>query len=373
MLDAAKRVAQDSAIRTDGASKKHFPTETWDPMGESRGESAFVFRVNGKSTLATVLECLGTKSVVAREYVDAGGPNLFYNVGWDSVAAIINDLVSVGALPLVVNAYFSTGSPHWYKNRARHEALVDGWREACLEAGAVWGGGESPTLSGLVDPRDIEIAGSAVGFVPQKPDVEGNPEPILGKHLKSGDEIVFVESNGLHANGASLVRSLTQADKSVYRRSLSDGREFGEAVLDKSYMYAGLVSAMHEAEVDVTYLSHITGHGLRKVMRADKDLTYRITKLLPVPPVLAAIAEWSGLDDETAYGTLNMGVGYAVYCAKGHGQRVVDLAKGLDLNAVVAGHVEKGPRQVLIDPLDVSFKADQLLLRATDAKKRSKR
>ena len=123
------------------------------------------------------------------------------SIGIDAVAAIVNDLACVGALPLTVNAYFATGSASWYAG-PRHRSLVEGWRQACEAVGAAWVGGESPTLSGLIDPDQIDIAGSALGRVPE------GAAPWLGASLTPGDEIVIVASSGLHANGASLARAV---------------------------------------------------------------------------------------------------------------------------------------------------------------------
>jgi phosphoribosylformylglycinamidine cyclo-ligase len=41
----------------------------------------------------------------------------------------------------------------------------------------------------------------------------------------------------------------------------------------------------------------------------------------------------------------------------------VEVARGLGVNALVAGHVEEGPKRVLIDPLGVEFTGDELQLR----------
>ena len=45
-------------------------------------------------------------------------------------------------------------------------------------------------------------------------------------------------------------------------------------------------AAVFDAAIPVTYLSHITGHGLLKIMRPMKPLGYRLTKLPPVPEAL---------------------------------------------------------------------------------------
>jgi phosphoribosylformylglycinamidine cyclo-ligase len=352
VLDAGKRNALTEAL----ATSSWLATTGGRALDESRGEPAFVLRFAG-STLAFVLETLGTKSILAREYHELAGINRFGEIAYDTVAAILNDLVCVGALPLVVNAYFATGSSAWYEHTERGAALLEGWRRACEDARCAWGGGESPSLTGLVEPREIELAGSALGFVPPP------GEPLLGADLQAGDEIVLVPSSGLHANGASLARQIAARLPEGLLSPLPDGERFGAALLTPSVLYVELVRRLlADAQVQLTYLSHITGHGLLKLMRPRRELTYRIDALPPVPPVLGFIAEQAGLDSAAAYSTLNMGAGFAVYCRPGGGPGVVGVARELGLQALVAGAVEAGPRQVLLEPVGVVFSSDQLAL-----------
>lgn len=352
VLDAAKRVAIAAARTTSGELEGHGGAAA----DESRGEPAFLFSL-GEQNLAFVLECLGTKSVLARRYQEETGVDLFRNIGIDSVAAIVNDLCCVGALPLVVNAYFATGSAGWYADQDRFESLTRGWADACTISGATWGGGESPSLAGLVSEDDVEIAGSAVGYVP------AGIEPILGKDLAAGDEIVLIASTGLHANGASLVRKLADDLPEGLSTRLPNGKTFGEAALAASALYVPVVRALLEERVPLTYLSHITGHGLRKVMRADRDLTYRLDSVPAVPELFTFMAEKLGMDDEAAYGTFNMGAGFAVYCRPGAGEDVAGHAEECGHVAVVAGVVEEGERRVVIEPAGVEYAGDALSLR----------
>jgi phosphoribosylformylglycinamidine cyclo-ligase len=101
----------------------------------------------------------------------------------------------------------------------------------------------------------------------------------------------------------------------------------------------------------VTYVSPITGHGLRKLMRADRELTYRVRELPAVPEVLAFLVAAAGLSPAEAYATFNMGAGLAVFCRPGAGAGVVAAAASVGLGALVAGSVEAGPRRVVLDPL----------------------
>ena len=55
-----------------------------------------------------------------------------------------------------------------------------------------------------------------------------------------------------------------------------------------------------------------------------------------------------------------MGSGYAVYCAAGAGSEVVGLAEGHGLQALLAGEVKEGPRQVVLEPVDVLYAGAEL-------------
>jgi phosphoribosylformylglycinamidine cyclo-ligase len=347
-LDAGKRSALSEALATSALLAQ----SGGRAIDESRGEPAFVFEAGGQ-TLGFVLEGLGTKSIIARQLESELGPVGFEHVAYDAVAAIVNDLCCVGALPLVVNAYFATGSSDWYRARDRQDALLRGWRRGCVDAGAAWGGGESPSLPGLVSEADIELAGSAVGLVP-------GGRPILGEALAPGDEIVLVHSSGLHANGASLARKVASELPDGYATQLPSGRRFGEALLDPSIIYTRLVRRLLEANLGVHYLSHVTGHGLLKLMRPRRELGYRIVELPPVPEVLAFLAERAGLSPAAAYSTFNMGAGYAVYCRPGSGEQVVSLCTELGLGADLAGAVIEGPRRVILEALDVVYESGDL-------------
>ena len=350
-LDAGKRLAIAGALSTSSL----LDARGGRALDASRGEPAFVFELDGRA-FAFVVEGLGTKSMIARQVLEGQGSNRFGDVAYDTVAAILNDLCCVGALPLVVNAYFATGASEWYREGERGAALIEGWRKACVDAGCTWGGGESPSLPGLLDEREIELAGAAVGAVP------AGRRPLLGEDLQAGDEIVLVASSGLHANGASLARLLAGRLPDGYATELEDGTSFGEALLEPSVMYVGLVDALLKKELPLRYISHITGHGLLKLMRPPRALTYRIERLPRVPRVLGFMVEQAQMEAHAAYSTFNMGAGYALYCAPGAGVRIAAIAEELGLSALVAGHVEEGARRVILEPVGVYFAGDELEL-----------
>ena len=85
------------------------------------------------------------------------------------MATIVNDLITCGALPIAVAMHAAVGDSAWFADEQRTNGLVEGFAEGCRQAGAVWGGGETPTLRGVVDPGTIVLAGSAIGKISPKP------------------------------------------------------------------------------------------------------------------------------------------------------------------------------------------------------------
>jgi phosphoribosylformylglycinamidine cyclo-ligase len=98
-------------------------------------------------------------------------------------------------------------------------------------------------------------------------------------------------------------------------------------------------------------------------MRSDRELTYRLAALPPVPAVLEWIRTTLELPDGEAYGTFNMGAGFALYCRPGEGVDVVAAAAATGHDAWVAGTVESGERCVILEPLGLRFASDELRLR----------
>jgi phosphoribosylformylglycinamidine cyclo-ligase len=355
VLDAAKRRAL-GAVRGSLAAARDRGAQV---DLATVGEPAQVVSLAGGGVLATVLECLGTKSEIAREVEAALGIDRWAAIGQDAVAAIVNDLCCCGALPVSVSAYLATGSAGWYEG-TRHTSFIAGWAQACAAAGAAFVGGESPTLAGIIAEGAVDIAGSAIGLVP------AGASLWAGSRIVPGDEIVLVGSSGLHANGASLARAVAGRVEGGWAAVLPSGRFFGEAVLDPSVLYVGLVEALQGFPAvgeSIHYGSHLTGHGWRKLMRADRELTYRLRELPDVPEVLEFISIEAGLDEPAAYGTLNMGAGFALFADSAAGEAVVRIAEGLGYQALVAGLVEEGPRQVVLEPVGVIYSSTDLELR----------
>ncbi len=352
-MDTLKRFAQESGVRTAKNLRKAEAAE----VPASRGESAYVWEEKD-SYRAFVMEGLGTKNLVADAMGRITGKTYYDAIAKDAVAMIVNDLVVVGAAPMVVSAYFAVGDSAWFTHTKRVRDLLRGWAAACSEAGATWGGGETATLKGILNRDTIDLAGSAVGRIYPKKRL------TLGGKITIGDAIVLVESNGIHSNGLTLARAIADRLPMGYKTKLPDGSQYGEALLRPSHIYASLVRDVFDAGVDIHYMVHITGHGWRKLMRADKQASYIIGKIPDSQPLFSFLQKHSGASDRELYGTFNMGAGFAFYIRPADVNKVLLAAKKHGMRAWEAGFVARGPKRVVIKEKNIVFAASSLSIRS---------
>jgi len=351
-IDALKVRAQRAAH----ATARHLGVHGAREIERSRGESAYVVEAGGL-LIASITECLGTKALVADAVRALTGRTYYDALAQDTIAMAVNDLITVGATPISVHAYWAAGGSEWFSDAARMEDLVRGWQAACDRCQVAWGGGETPALAGVVESGRIDLAASCVGLIHPRERL------TLGDSLAAGDLIVLLASSGIHANGVSLARQLAERVPGGYAACLADGRTFGEALLEPTVLYPPVLAALWAHGITPRYCVNVTGHGWRKLMRHPGSFTYRITSLPPVPAVLAFLQREAGVSTAEAYGTLNMGAGFALYVAADCAERCVAIARAAGIEAWVAGVVEQGPRRVLIEPLGVAYEAHELNLR----------
>lgn len=352
VMDPFKIMAQNEGLKTAANLKD----TKFKEISESRGESAYVIE-GPNEYFAIVEECLGTKVLIADEMEKITGKSYYQQIAQDSVAYIVNDLITVGARPLTVAAYWSVGDSKWFENKKRVKNLIKGWARACDLTGASWGGGETPTLSGIVQKEAIDIAGASVGIVTPKSRL------ILGQNLKAGDAIVLLESKGIQSNGVSLARKITSHLHKGYGTKMKDGKMYGEALLVPTIIYSKLIQDLFKGGVDIHYIANITGHGWRKIMRSTKKLTYRINKMPPIPEIFNFIMDKGPVELKEAYGTFNMGAGFAIFVSKKDAEKIVQISKKNKLKAYIAGVVEEGLKQVIIEPLNITFESESLGVR----------
>ena len=264
---------------------------------------------------------VGTKTAIAT------GVGRFDTIGIDLVAMCVDDVVCTGAEPLAFLDYIAVGE----LDPAEVAELVGGVASGCRDAGCALVGGETAEHPGLMAADAFDIAGTAIGVVERSRAIDGSA-------VRAGDAIVGLVSSGLHANGYSLVRSLTteweldlaEPYQARLRRTLGDvatdaalaraPREamatLGEVLLTPTLIYARSILALREALAprgwDIHGLAHITGGGLPgNVPRAlPPDLSARLDpSRWAMPSVMRLIGALAGMDDAELRATFNGGLG----------------------------------------------------------------
>ncbi|WGD37731.1 phosphoribosylformylglycinamidine cyclo-ligase [Lysinibacter sp. HNR] len=199
--------------------------------------------------LATSTDGVGTKVAIAQA-IDKHD-----TIGQDLVAMVVDDIVVVGAKPLVMTDYIACGRvvPQ------RIADIVRGIALACEQTGTALVGGETAEHPGLLGEDDYDVAGAAVGVV--------EAEKLLGpQRVQHDDVVIALGSSGLHSNGFSLVRQILASNNISYTdHSDSLGGIYGEVLLEPTRLYTGpLLDIVNDPVLGsgVHAMSHVTGGGI---------------------------------------------------------------------------------------------------------------
>lgn len=384
-MDAFKRRAQELASETH---RNLLDSGTIRIVAKSIGESATVFDDQSNTFLAFVEEGLGTKNKVVETmeetigntknmielacYIDGArrlhqtcySPSLmmgFYaNVAQCAAAMIINDLITVGAKPVGLNMHLAVGESKWFDNIERWEAILQGWKRACNLAGCAWGGGETPTLKGIVAPGTCLLSGSGWGIIPDR-------NMLHGERIRPADAIILYPSSGIHANGLTLCRQIADSLPFGFFTRMADNRSFGEALMAPTTIYAKALNNAIAAGASVHYAVNITGHGWRKLMRAEEPFCYVIDNPPPIPEIFRFIMNNGPVDEREAYGNFNMGAGFAVFVNPNDMKIVLKEAKKAGIDAFFGGVVENDSKKSVVihrpSKEDIVFSEEEMKIR----------
>lgn len=358
-MDSFKRMAQFAGRETAGNIKRINRGE-FREVKMSRGESAYLIETDD-CYLAHVEEGLGTKNLVADAMYHITGKSYYDCIAQDTVAMIVNDMITLGALPLSVAMHLAVGDSEWFYDKKRCKDLVDGWKNACNISRCVWGGGETPTLKDIISANTVVLAGSAMGIIKPKERL------ITADKIQPGDAIIFIESSGIHANGLTMARKIADKLTSEYLARLNNGQRYGEALLSPTHIYVAFIEECFNRGIDIHYAVNITGHGWRKLMRATQPFAYIIERLPKQLPIFDFIQEYGPVDDTEMYGNFNMGAGFALYVSPVDVNKVLkilNIANFHHFDAFCAGYIEQSDeKKVIIKPKGLEYSGATLGVR----------
>ncbi len=303
--------------------------------GKGSGGFASLFDLNpdGKyrhPLLVTCTDGVGSKLKIA------AAMRKYDTVGIDLVAMSVNDLICTGGEPLAFLDYLAMPADDPELTRQ----LVQGISDGCVEAGCALVGGETAILPDFYAPGDFDMAGFAAGVVEKD-------QAIDGRHIKPGDVLVGLPSNGVHSNGYSLVRKIVfeAAGLGVADKIAELGGTVGEALLTPTRLYAkpirAMLAAVQTPAFAISGLANITGGGIPDNLARILPPTCRAfvkRGSWVAPPVFAWLQKLGGVAVAEMDRAFNCGVGFVVVCRPDAADAVMkSLGEGGIIGEVRAG------------------------------------
>lgn len=249
--------------------------------------------------LVSSTDGVGTKLAVAKQ---CGAHD---TIGIDLVAMCANDIIVSGAKPLFFLDYLAVGK----LEIEVASQIVQGIANGCKQAKCSLVGGETAEMPGLYREGDYDIAGFVTGIVDRD-------EIIDGSDIRVGNKIIGLASNGLHANGFSLVRKICFNDLGLSVDSQVDELEttLGEELLKPTRIYVQPILNVLK-NYKINGMVHNTGGGFydnipRVLPNGCRALIEKNS--FPVPAVFTFLAQKGRISEAEMYRTFNMGIGFMV-------------------------------------------------------------
>ena len=261
-------------------------------------------------------------------------------VGIDLVAMSVNDLLTIGAEPLLFLDYFATGR----LDVRRGTDLVRGIARGCRMAGCSLVGGETAEMPSFYPNGEYDLAGFAVGVVERRRLVDG-------RGIRAGDALIALPSTGLHSNGFALARRvlLERARLPLDRPAPGLRVTLGTELLRPTRIYVAVVRDLlhHMPAGTVRGMAHITGGGLPgnlpRVLPAGCHATVRRGSWR-VPRIFDLIERLGHVPRAEMDRTFNNGVGFVLVVAAAHAGRVLAYLRKRRTGACVIGSITRGTR-----------------------------
>ncbi|WP_420622178.1 phosphoribosylformylglycinamidine cyclo-ligase [Candidatus Poriferisodalis sp.] len=258
-------------------------------------------------------------------------------IGIDVVAMCVDDIVTLGAQPLLFHDQITAGrlEPDVV------EAIVSGLAAGCRSAGCALVGGELAEHPDALAPGEVDIAGFAVGVAERA----RLPRPLTGEPAV----LVGLASGGLRCNGYSLARRVLLG--SPPEPGLLDApawpgadRTLGDELLAPSVIYAPTVLALF-TECDARGAAHITGGGLAanvaRMLGPAADAVVR-RGTWPAPTIFSHIASTGPVMPSEMERVFNLGIGMVVAVPPSQADAAVATAHAAGYEAWMIGEIGPG-------------------------------
>lgn len=273
----------------------------------------------------------GSKQLLAFQY------NRITSIGYDLIHHLINDIVVMGARPLVVQDAIICGK----LEKEVVTQIVASLAEACRAQGCTLTGGETSEQPGVIPAGTYILAASIVGVVEKTKIIDGSKIVV-------GDKILAVASNGLHTNGYSLVRALIAQQPEILKIMVGE-ETFLEAILKPHQCYYQSLQEILELP-ELHGIAHITGGGiagnLHRILPAHTSALIEASAI-QILPLFKIIRELGNIRDSEMLRTFNIGVGLTLVVAAGAAETIQHHLSRHGCSSYVIGEIVPGEKQVL--------------------------
>ncbi|HEX3316389.1 MAG TPA: phosphoribosylformylglycinamidine cyclo-ligase, partial [Solirubrobacteraceae bacterium] len=278
----------------------------------------------------------------------------FATVGIDCIAMNVNDVVCVGAEPIAVLDYLAV-------ERADPDMLRDiatGLKAGAEAAGVEIPGGELAQLPELIrghpSPHGFDLNGACVGLV-------ALDAMVTGAQAAPGDALVGLPSTGVHSNGLTLARrALLGAYGLDDRPPELGGASIADVLLEPTAIYVRAVLELLRSGLPVHGLAHITGDGLRNLLRLQAPVGYEVDEPLAAPPVFGLIARAGDVPSAEMHDVFNMGCGFVAVVPAEHAGAAAALLGRHHPGARPIGRVTDVSGTVTVPPLGLRYGQEAL-------------
>ncbi|WP_239984854.1 phosphoribosylformylglycinamidine cyclo-ligase [Sporolactobacillus pectinivorans] len=242
----------------------------------------------------------GSKQKLAFEY------GYIESLCHDMINHLVNDIIVMGARPMAVLDVIVSGQSD---DQVIH-SLVKGMSDACKDNNCSLVGGETSIQPGIIKDGTSVLTSSVAGIVDKENIIDGS-------HIKEGDVVIALASNGIHTNGYSLVRYLMEKKPDILKQKIDD-HTFIESIMAPHTSYCRGVQEALEVG-GISGMAHITGGGIEgNLSRVIPDgLSAKIDlSRIKTLPLFKLLKQWGNIDDPEMLRTFNCGVGMVIVCAK---------------------------------------------------------
>jgi len=314
--------------------KKTFTPGVISDLGSFGGLFSLAKEQCNEPVLVSGTDGVGTKLKIAFQL------NKHDTVGIDLVAMSVNDIITCGAKPLFFLDYISTGK----LEKKKTISLIDGMVKGCRMAGCALLGGETAEMPDFYPAGEYDLAGFAVGIVDRKKIIDGS-------HIKEGNQVIGLASNGLHSNGFSLVRKVLLEGHPSRLNDRMDMLEntLGEELIKPTAIYVKPILSLIK-KFNITGIAHITGGGfIENIPRIlPEDLSIVINHgTWSIPPIFSLIQKEGNITENEMYRTFNMGIGMVLVVPQTQSLKILKEFEDLKCEAYLIGTVTQGKKEVI--------------------------